>query len=141
MRNASQEENLSLSAWLDGISNVRKQMDDKGILKGYIDLFKEEDTPDLGERGEGDQPTDAWSQNPRYWIRLHNQPRERFFRPDGEEERPFDLDEITSRRIIHINQEDVTSHMVADEVHHKALGHDMKHKLRSVQSDRGSRPQ
>ena len=115
VRLASQEENLSMSSWLEGISNAKKQIDDKGNLKGYIDLSKEDITPPLTD--DQYQPTaeDAWSQNPRYWIRLHNQPRESYYRPAEEDQPPFKIEDVTGKRISYINQEDGTSHVIEDE--------------------------
>ena len=44
LRPASEEENLSISGWLDGIGHAKKQFETADI-KGMIDLFKEEDKP------------------------------------------------------------------------------------------------
>ncbi|OLQ01053.1 hypothetical protein AK812_SmicGene16199 [Symbiodinium microadriaticum] len=56
VRPASEEEQLSLSGWMSGISQVREAFE-KAPKRGYIDLTKEEDTPVFsGEEAEDVDP-------------------------------------------------------------------------------------
>eukprot|EP00435_Cladocopium_sp_Y103_P056623 s299_g19.t1 len=83
LRPASEEEFFSLSGWLEGISNAKRQFETEAI-KGVIDLTKEQDAPPPVD----DQ--DYWRQQGDFWIRVHVQPRKMLYQPDdAEPDLPF----------------------------------------------------
>jgi hypothetical protein len=79
IRPASEEEFFSLSGWLDGISNAKKQFETEQI-KGVIDLSKEDDgiPPPVEEQ-------DYWRQDGDFWIRVHLQERRELYQPDDDD--------------------------------------------------------
>ena len=79
IRPASEEEFFSLSVWLDGISNAKKQFETEKI-KGVIDLSKEDDgiPPPVEEQ-------DYWRQDGDFWIRVHLQERRELYQPDDDD--------------------------------------------------------
>ena len=83
LRPASEEEFFSLSGWLDGISNAKKQFEAEKI-KGLIDLSKEPEGP------LPDEEHDYWRQSGNFWIRVHVEPRKEFFQPmNSDPDLPF----------------------------------------------------
>ena len=92
LRPAAEEESLSLSGWLEGISNAKKQFEQDKI-KGLIDLTADPDALPP----EGDQ--DYWYKDGTFWIRVHIQPRKKLFQPDDhQDELPFQIEHIKSWR-------------------------------------------
>ena len=102
LRPASQEEMMSLSGWLDGLSSLKKQFN-SDELKNMIDLSKE----DSGELPGTSQ--DYWRTVVGYVVRVHLEPRERMFRPRTEE-LPVREDELEDVRISRMVLEDGTEH-------------------------------
>ena len=83
LRPASEEEFYSISGWLEGISNAKKQFETDKI-KGMIDLSQENDDLPPTEQ------QDSWRREGNFWIRVHELPRRELFRPD------HDLSQTTS---------------------------------------------
>ena len=92
IRPAAEEEFASLSGWLEGISNAKKQFETSKI-QGMIDLSEDPTVPLNTEEEQ-----DYWRREGHFWVRVHLQPRTRLFRPDHEPELPFDLDSIQTIR-------------------------------------------
>ena len=96
LRLASDEEFFSLSGWLEGISNAKKQFESED-LKGLIDLSKDSDQPGPPAG------SDFWVQDGLQWIRIHEVPREALFHPEDlpPEDLPFQIEELDGwRRVI-----------------------------------------
>ena len=90
LRPASEEENLSISGWLDGIGHAKKQFETADI-KGMIDLFKEEEKPPV----DLDDAQDYWTRQGVYVIRVHERPRNHVFYPtDAEDDAPVPLEDL-----------------------------------------------
>ena len=108
LRPASEEEFFSLSGWLEGISNAKKQFE-TGEIKGMIDLSGEnEDLP--SENAE-----DYWRKDEPFWIRVHVQPRTRLFHPHSEQLYPdIDLDRLKPWRRNVMNLQDGTTQTFED---------------------------
>eukprot|EP00435_Cladocopium_sp_Y103_P043471 s788_g12.t1 len=88
IRPASEEEFFSISGWLEGISNAKKQFENNNI-KGLIDLSKENDDLPPAE------PQDFWRREGNFWIRVHEHPRRELFRPDQDlSTLPVQLDQL-----------------------------------------------
>ena len=98
LRPASEEEFFSLSGWLEGISNAKKQFESED-LQGLIDLTKEE--PLAGGTTLPDLPPlrDYWRETDEQWVRIHLEPRQTLYNPVEDEELPFDADEIEDQRL------------------------------------------
>lgn len=75
LRPASEEEFFSISGWLEGISNAKKQFEASKV-KGLIDLSQENDELPPAELH------DFWRQEGNFWIRVHVQPRRELFHPE-----------------------------------------------------------
>ena len=97
---------MTTSKWLNGISNVQKQLEKNDRAQGYIDLSKEEGYPTAGEN-----PEDLDDSS---WIRIHRQPNEKWFHPHGDP-RPFSMNEIEKNRSTYVILNDDTRHEVHDE--------------------------
>lgn len=108
LRPASEEEFFSLSGWLEGISNAKKQFETKDI-KGMIDLSAEND--DLPAEWE----EDYWQREGTFWIRKHVRPRLLLFHPDSEQLHPdIDLDRLKPWRKNVMNLQDGSSQTFVD---------------------------
>eukprot|EP00434_Breviolum_minutum_P025504 symbB.v1.2.022535.t1/scaffold2006.1/size92704/3 len=92
IRPAAEEEFASLSGWLEGISNAKKQFETSKI-QGMIDLA-EDPAPPM----DSEEEKDYWRKEDSFWVRVHLQPRTKLFRPDLESDLPFDLDTIQTIR-------------------------------------------
>lgn len=75
LRPASEEEFFSISGWLEGISNAKKQFEASKV-KGLIDLSQDNDELPPAEH------LDSWRQEGNFWIRTHAQPRHELFHPE-----------------------------------------------------------
>eukprot|EP00435_Cladocopium_sp_Y103_P045885 s792_g13.t1 len=88
IRPASEEELFSISGWLEGISNAKKQCENNNI-KGLIDLSKENDDLPPAE------PQDFWRREGNFWIRVHEYPRRELFKADQDPSTlPVHLDQL-----------------------------------------------
>ena len=88
LRPASEEEFYSISGWLEGISNAKKQFETDKI-KGMIDLSQENDDLPPTEQ------QDSWRREGNFWIRVHELPRRELFRPDHDLSKlPVHLDQL-----------------------------------------------
>ena len=88
LRPASEEEFYSISGWLEGISNAKKQLETYKI-KGMIELSQENDEQPPTER------QDFWRREGNFWIRVHKLPRQELFRPDHDLSKlPVHLDQL-----------------------------------------------
>ena len=92
IRPAAEEEFASLSGWLEGISNAKKQFETSKV-HGMIDLS---DDPAVPTSSEEEQ--DYWRREGSFWVRVHLQPRTKLFRPDLEPELPFEIEDIQTIR-------------------------------------------
>ena len=92
IRPAAEEEFASLSGWLEGISNAKKQFETAKV-HGMIDLSEDPTIP-IGSEEE----QDYWRREGSFWVRVHLQPRTKLFRPDLEPELPFEIEDIQTIR-------------------------------------------
>ena len=131
IRHANQEEQYTLSEWIDDIADTRKQINEIP-RKGYIDLSNEEFPKDIVEaeikpkhrlhdktKKSRVQPReerpDEWQFSPEMGVlrRLHHQARKNLFAPtEAEQDRPVPLSEIQLERrtVIHLPQGTITEH-------------------------------
>ena len=107
LRPAAEEEQLSISGWLEGISNVWKQIE-REDLRGYIDLSKDHDEE------VPDEETDYWRRDDFSWVRVHVQPRRSLFNPAADDNLPFDLDDLNGVRKARMILPDGTEHNLDD---------------------------
>eukprot|EP00435_Cladocopium_sp_Y103_P016959 s4919_g4.t1 len=88
IRPAAEEEFMSLSGWLEGISNAKRQFETEDV-KGIIDFSKDQDAP------LPVQDQDYWRQEGDFWIRVHLQPRRELYQPnDDDMELPFFTEQL-----------------------------------------------
>ena len=108
LRPASEEEFFTLSGWLEGISNAKKQIE-AGEIKGMIDLSTEND--DLPTEAEDDY----WRREGDYWVRVHVKPRQLLFHPGSEQLYPdIDLERLKPWRKNVMKLQDGTSQTFED---------------------------
>ena len=114
LRPASEEEYFTLSGWLEGISNAKKQFE-TGEIKGMIDLSTEND--DL----PAEIVEDYWRRDGDFWIRVHVKPRELLFHPDSEQLYPdLDIDRLKPWRKNVMRLQDGTTQTFEDDWNYPA---------------------
>ena len=130
VRHANQEEQFSLSEWIDDIADTRRQINEIP-RKGYIDLSNEEFPKENQEETlqpkyrlqdktrrsrvqPREAPEDEWHFS-RLGVlrRVHNQPRKKLFVPmEAEQDRPVPLSEIRLERrtVVQLSHGPITEH-------------------------------
>ena len=100
LRPASEEEFMSLSGWLEGITQAKQAFQNEKI-HGLIDLSQEENPPLI----EG---KDYWTRQGRQWIRVHQVHRVNFFNlnEQTDEEVPFSTEDIKPICQVHMKFQD-----------------------------------
>ena len=131
VRHANQEEQFSLSEWIDDIADTRRQVNEIP-RKGYIDLSNEEfpkenqeeqvqpkyrlqDKTKRSRVQPREAPEDEWQFSPELGVlrRIHNQPRKKLFVPmEAERDRPVPLAEIRMERrtVVQLSHGPITEH-------------------------------
>ena len=108
IRPAAEEEEMSLSGWLKGISHVKEQLQ-RDDLKGFIDLTKEPEQPPQ------DPTEDFWRIEDDKLIRVHQQLREYLFKPTDTDDCPLDVDELLPNRSTSYSTEEGDSSTYEDQ--------------------------
>ena len=91
LRPAAEEEEMSLSGWLKGISHVKEQLQ-RDDLRGFIDLTKEPEQPPQ------DSSDDFWRVEGDRLIRVHQKAREHLFNPKDVDDCPIDIETFLFNR-------------------------------------------